>query len=194
MANTESNYRPLVGGSGITTMEWYDGSGPSKLIAFCQSVTVNWPQAVAEEVAVQPLNARRPIEIVTANAVRGGTIDLELMTLCNQEIWQQFSILANSQDLADILQAVSSVSGVGQSGLIVNRTYRPQFNPSIFKGQSPNNTYVESFYGCVVTRIEDSIPISVETMLVNKKMTLAFTKSLKSWIGTGTPQSPDFTA
>jgi len=88
MANSQINAtnRPAIGGSGVTVMKF-----GGDVVAFCNGVTVTWPSAVAEAVPVQPMDAIRPLEIVTARAIGAGTIALTLTNLYFLQIFDRFN-------------------------------------------------------------------------------------------------------
>jgi hypothetical protein len=171
MANT----RVRVGGSGFTVFQWKDASG-THIIGFAQNVTVNPVQPVAAPEVIQPLNAQRPLEIVTPGAHTNGTITLTLTELYNEAVWQRMSILARSQDIVDIMRTLAAQ----QSGVTITKTIRPGHLP-VGSGQ-----YAETYFGVVVASVEDNgETLDVTTMSINKTMTLMYTHSKKNWINGG---------
>jgi hypothetical protein len=57
-----ANVRTRVGGSGFTTFNWTDAAG-THIIGMAENVVVNPVQPVAQPVAIQPINAQRPVEL-----------------------------------------------------------------------------------------------------------------------------------
>jgi len=167
MANSEidlkNGYRPAIGGAGVTVMQF-----GGEVIAFCNGVTVTWPSAVAEAVAVQPMDAIRPLEIVTARAIGMGTISLTLTNLYNQQIWDRLGggKIAGGDDLADIFQQVELEYGGG--GLTVQRVIQPPVKNG--------KIYIESFQGCVITNVADGQSITSASMLVDRTISISFTR------------------
>jgi len=168
MANSQINAgnRPAIGGSGVTVMKF-----GGDVVAFCNGVTVTWPSAVTAEVAVQPMDAIRPLEIVTARAIGAGTIALTLTNLYNQQIWDRLAGLAGLDDLADIFQYV-------QTEYNGNLTIERYVTPPIKGG----TTYVEQFLGCVITNVADGQAITNASMLIDRTITLSFRRHQR---GTG---------
>lgn len=173
--------RVRIGGSGFTVFHWLDPgvSGPGSgvnLIGYAENVTVNPIQPVAAPEVIQPLNAQRPLEIITPGAATNGTITLTLVELYNKAIWQRFSTLANSQDIVDIFRTMASRS----QGIHLTKMIKPS---------TGDKNYWETFYNVVVASVEDNgETIDVRTMSVQKQMTLWYTHSLKSWIHGGSFQ------
>jgi len=156
--------RAAIGGGGVTVMKW-----DTNIIGFCTVVQVTYPSAVATEVPVQPLDAIRPLEIVTSKAISGGTIQLTLTTLYNQNIWDRLAGLAGAIDLADIFKYIQDhYYGAGKPGeLVIHRV--------IYPAVGKKDSYIESFHGCVVTQVADGLSITKETMLMDRQLTLAYT-------------------
>src|SRR4051794_11539596 len=95
--------RVRVTGSGFTYFKF-----GNDILAFAEEVEVTSPTPVAPEQRIQPLNAQRPVEIVTAGAHTGGTLRLMLTELYNQAVWQRLSAQFNaSQDIVDIMRTIA---------------------------------------------------------------------------------------
>lgn len=175
--------RVRVGGSGSTTFWWTDDSG-THLIGYAENVTVNYPQPVAQPVAIQPLNAQRPIEIITPAAHTNGTITLTLTELYNETVWNRLSTLANSQDIVDIMRTVAAM----QNGIQVIKRVKPLHTR---QGGSVNTVYQETFHNVVVASVEDQgETIDITTMNLPKSITLWYTHSIKGYVNKGNYQWP----
>ena len=175
-----TNARARLGGSGFTVFQWKDDTG-TNLIGYAESVTVNPVTPVAQPEVIQPLNAQRPLEIVTPAAHTNGTITLTLTELENQAVWQRMAALANSQDIVDIMRTLAAQ----QNGVTVTKTVQPRTTAP------GTGTYSETFFNVVVASVEDNgETIDVRTMSVQKQMTLWYTHSKKSWINGGDYQWP----
>lgn len=162
--------RPRVLGSGFTVFHWDDGSG-EKVIAFADQIQTFGVTPVADPVVVQPMNAVRPVEIVTPGAHREGRIVLTLTELYNQAVWQRLASLTNANDIMDIMRTIAAMG----NGIKISKYVDP---PDGIGG----NTYLETFHECVVTRIQDDEAIRVDTMTVNKEIELWYTYNVKHWI------------
>lgn len=172
MANSP---RARVGGSGFTTLQWKDDAG-THLIGYVENVTINPVQPVAPPQVIQPLNAQRPLEIITPGAHREGTITLTLTELYDKAIWQRMASLAKSQDIIDIMRTVAAMD----NGVTMTKTIRPGYR------QDGQGFYSETYFNIVVASVEDSgETIDITTMRVDKTMSLMYTHSKKSWINGG---------
>lgn len=175
-----ANRRVRVGGSGFTVFQWKDAAG-THLIGFARNAVVNPVTPVAAPEPIQPLNAQRPLEIVTPGAHTYGTITLTLTELYSQSVWQRMAVLANSQDIVDIMRTLAAQG----NGVTVTKTVKPGHLP---EGQGH---YSETFFGIIVAEVETGgEAIDITTMSVNKDMTLWYTHSKKNWINGGDYQWP----
>lgn len=172
-----ANVRTRVGGSGFTTFNWTDAAG-THIIGMAENVVVNPVQPVAQPVAIQPINAQRPVEIITPGAHTNGTITLTLTEVYSQSVWQRFAALSNSQDIVDIMRTLNALDKAPQ----VMKVIEPGHNPP----GSRQQVYTETFYGIAVASVEDQgETITFNTMNIPKNMTLWYTHSTKDWINAG---------
>jgi len=162
--------RVRVGGSAYTIFKFL-----GNVVAFAQEVRVASPTPVADHVRVQPLNARRPAEIITAGAHTGGTLTLQLTELYNESFWQRFGGRhKNAQDIVDImrLEAENDPDALQLIKIV---------NPPTPGRASMHETY----YGCRIVRVADDETINIATMQINKELDIAYTYSTKDWINGG---------
>lgn len=148
-----------------------------QILGYADEVRVVSPTPVAPEVRVQPLNSRRPVEIVTAGAHTGGTLTMVLIELYSGAVWQRLSAaLNNAQDIVDIMRLQTEIDPSG-GGVTVER---------LVNSPVPGNPQRrETYYGCVITRVQDDETINITSMTVNKEIDVAFTHSKKWWINGG---------
>jgi hypothetical protein len=173
------NRRTRVVG-GTTVFFWSDPTtGTDEPIAFAEQTQVFGVQPVAPSEVIQPLNALRPVEIVTPIAHTNGRIVLTLTDLYNQAVWQRLAGLAGSNDIVDIMSHVAQLD----NGIKISKWVFPP--AGIGGSEFDTGTYLETFHNCVVTRVQDDETVTVQTMHINKEMELWFTYSLKHWIRTG---------
>lgn len=158
-----------VPGSGFTIFQW-----EKQLIGFAENVRVQGVRPVAEPVPIQPLNAQRPLEIVTAGAHGAGSITLTLTELYGRSVWQRLRFLARSQDIVDISRRIAELN----QGIEVTKVVRPH-------NASNAPFYHETFYNVVVASVDDDEDLNITTMTLPKTMNLMFTHSRKSWINGG---------
>lgn len=159
--------RVRVGG-GFTVFHWSNTTDPGGVIAFADTVQVTGVQPVAAAQAIQPMNALRPVEIVTPRAHGNGVITLTLTDLYGQAVWQRLAGLANSNDIIDIMEYMASLD----EGVRITRYVEP-----------PNQaTYAETYYNCMIVRADDSETIRIDTMSINKEIEVWYTHNRKHWI------------
>lgn len=157
-----------IGGQGFTVFNWQ-----SHLIAYADTIKVTPAQPVSPPVVIQPLNAQRPLEIITAGASGAGTIDLTITELYNFAIWQKMTDLTKSQDIIDICRTLASLG----RGVTVTKAITPG-------NGAP--AYAETFFNVIVASVEaNGETINIEAMEIQKDMQLMYTHSLKSYINGG---------
>lgn len=159
-----------VGGSGFT---WFNYRG--KVVAFSQTIAITSPQPVAEPVAIQPLNFRRPAEIVVPRAVGAGTLTITGYELWNQPMWARLTGLGEAADLADVFQLMWN-SGVDdlQASVVVD--------PPVGHG-SGGKKYVRTFHGIKISHIDDGETIDINTMTIPKTITMMYAWSVRTGVG-----------
>lgn len=167
--------RARVGGSAFTVFKF-----DNKIMAFAEEVSVQEPQPVAAAEPIQPLNAQRPLEIITPGAHSGGTITLTLTELYNQSVWQRLSAsLNNAQDIVDIMRIIAERDP--EKAFTLDQYILPPMASERKKGPQ----YHRTFYGCVITNVGDEPPINIRTMRIDRTVTLMYTYDKKFWINGG---------
>ena len=156
------NSQSRVGG-GYTVFHWNN-----QVLGWTPSVQVTSVTPVADPEPVQPMNALRPLEIVTPRASRYGTITLTRLELWSRSVWQDLAELANSNDIIDIFEAVAS-------------SPNPITVTKYVVVPGANDRY-ETFHNVVVASVDDGETVDITTMTINKTMTLWYTHSTKSWV------------
>lgn len=157
-----------VGGSGFTAFYW--GGEP---IAFAQSVTVTAPQPVTTPSVIQPLDARYPLQVITTGAVGPGYLDVGLMEMYNEKVWDRMISVVSSgaktaNDLADVFYTLAALG----SAISALKIITP---PTTLQGQTMK-VYGEQYHNCVITQIDDSETIDVRKMEIVKNVTIAYTR------------------
>lgn len=167
--------RPRILGGGKSVFHWDDGTG-ERVIGFADQIQTFGVQPVADAQVVQPMNAVRPVEIVTTGAHSQGRIILSLIDLYNQAVWQRLASLAQSNDIIDIFQTVAA----NNNGIKISRYVTPPIG--VTGGTFGSGPYLETFHECVVVRVQDDEAIRVDSMTVNKEVELWYTYNIKHWI------------
>lgn len=147
--------RVRIGGSGYTVMTWRGNT-----LAYLQNINDQAPQAVRPAEEVQPIDEPHPIEIVTAQAVRGGTISLVFYELWNTPVWASLPGLEGTATLLDVLRRQLSLGEITCQKVIKN----------------PNGSYrVRVYHGCVIEDIDENERVEIGTMTLPKTIRMKYT-------------------
>lgn len=171
--NFKNRQKFRVGGSGFTAFYWN-----GQPIAFAQRVTVRQPQTIANPSVIQPLDARYPLQIITPGAITEGYLDIEMMELYNQKVWDRMVQIATgssvrANDLADVFFAMASVSQpINAVKMIIP--------PQNLQGDASLKSYGEIYHNCVITNIVDGEAINVQSMEIVKAITIAYTHATRT--------------
>jgi hypothetical protein len=175
-----------VGGSRWTTFE-YKGT----TLALANQVGHTSPEAVAPPVAIQPLDARRPLEVITANAIGMGTLVLEIIELWGFPIWEALGIKSGMldtsiaqgsstpTDLADLFNWVASTP----SPINVKKYISPPAGARA--GKNVIKPYITTYHNTVISDFQDDETISIGTMQIYKNITINYTRYTTDWNGLG---------
>lgn len=168
-AMTDPGHHARVGGSGFT---WFNFRGT--VVGFTQALAITSPAPVADPQAIQPLNFRRPAEIVVPRAIGAGTLTVTGIELWNQPVWARLVGLANAADLADVFQLMWN-SGLAdlQAQVVVD--------PPTGRGTG-GNKYVRTFHGIKISNIDDGENIDITTMSMGKTVTMMYTWSARTGV------------
>lgn len=159
-------------GQAYTVLEWRD-----QVMGMVDAVNLTSVQPVAEAIDIQPINAQRPIEIVTAGAHRHGELQMTILELYGTSIWQRIADFTDCQDIVDVMRTVQALD---PPGIVISKVVRPP----------QGGEYRERFFNCTVTNIDDSENFTIATLTVPKTMTIWYTHSSKSWINGGQRKFP----
>lgn len=152
-----------VGGSGYTIFRWKDD-----IIAAAQSVQVNAVRPVTAAVAVQPLNATRPVEIAVPGAHTNGELIITLKELYGKSVWQRLALLAGSENIVDIMNVMAAQTDPIKIIKVIRH---------------PNgDIWYETFMECQIVDMDDSETIAIDTMVLDKTLTVWYTYSDKNWV------------
>jgi hypothetical protein len=175
-----ANSTARVGGSGFTFFK-YRGN----VIGYAQAIGYTSPQPVAQAVPVQPMNKRRPVEVVTPNAISYGTLTVTFIEHWNTPVWARLGFKAN--DLADVFAAQWAQDQSALHGSVVVK------GPG---GAGKGRYLVRHFQGLKAVDIRDDENVDITTMLLNKPVTFWYRKShfaYASSSGSGTAKTTGVT-
>lgn len=175
--------RPRTGGSGYTVFQW-QGS----VIAWARNIRTVSPQPVAAPVAIQPLDSRYPIQIMTPAALGPGTLEVSYFEKFNEKIWDEImeKISNNTtQKFNDLVQVFIQLAS--QNNPV---TCMKIVNPPTLRGQA-GRTYADLYHNCVITNVNDGENIEIGSMEIVKQLTIMYTYMTRHGDGYGSSSNPD---
>lgn len=147
--------RVRIGGSGYTVMTWRGNT-----LAYLQQIGDTAPTAVARAEEIQPIDEPHPLEIVTAQAVTGGTLRLRFFELWNAPVWASLPGMEGTHTLIDVLRRQLSLGEITMQKIIKN----------------PNGSYrVRVYHGCVIEDIDENESVEISSMTVPKTISIRYT-------------------
>lgn len=178
-----------VGGSGFSAFLWH-----GQPIAFAQMTAHQSPQPVAAPVAIQPLDQRYPLEIITPAAVGPGTLQVQLYETYNNKVWDDImrvtdvkfasSLSTNRQDYYnDLAEVFIRLANIGK-GIQCMKVVYP---PDRVQIGAPTRYYADIYHNCKITDIRDDEQIDIGTMEIIKNMTVQYTHSSRLHSRSGNP-------
>lgn len=150
-----------VGGSGFT---WFTFRGT--IVGWAQSLGYTSPQPVAEPATIQPLNYRRPAEILVPRAIGGGTLTVTAFEVWNQPVWGRLVGMDTAADLADVFELMWQSSDDLQATVVIDVPKKRQ------KGNV--DQHVKTFHQVVISDIRDDEQIDITTMAIQKPITFMY--------------------
>lgn len=159
MANT----RVRVVGSGFTTFS-YQGHP----ILFLEGVEDSGQRAFSDAGQgyqfIHPLGEEHPIEIATSRVLAGGTLNLTIREMWNQNIWEHLWGLAGSRNIVDVFKLLADDPSYVSCQMVI----KPPGGGRL-RGKNYNN--------CVVVDIADNDTVTVGALAVAKGIVIAYTHS-----------------
>lgn len=170
-----------VGGSGFTVFHWQ-----GQVIGFAQAIGYQSAQPVAPPVAVQPMDQRYPLQIITPAAVGPVTLTLQMFEMYNSKIWDNImkivdnlntsSVQTNKQPVYnDLVEVFIRLANIGKGITCTKIIYPPN------KVQNkPTQFYADTFANCVIVDIRDDESIDIGRMEIIKQMTIQATNVVRN--------------
>lgn len=151
-----------VVGSGYTLFS-YAGSK----LKFCETIQDQPPAPVAPPEPVQPLDERHPIEIAFPRAAGAGTLVLTIKEEWDKEIWRQLPGYKNGQinDIVELFDRSVRNGKVFCTKLIVPPP-----------GHKPRAVI---YHGCVLVDADLGEQVAINSMTVNKTITVMYTHTTR---------------
>lgn len=156
-----------VVGSNFTTFRWN-----GKAIAFLESFTDSGQTPIVAPAAIHPLDSKFPVEYATPRAMNGGSLQMTIRELWNAPVWQQLTGLQNANDIIDIWETVAA-----DPTTITCQT--------IIKPPQGNIWRVKTYHNVLITDIDDSETVSIESLSVPRQIGAVYTHATRSTIVAG---------
>lgn len=152
--NTTGQVRNV--GSNYTTFQY-----AGKTIAYLERVVDSGQQPVVGAEFIQPIGADHPVDIVTARALRGGTLQLTIKELWNGEVWEQLQGLTGAKTIVDIFQRLAQTPNYVTCTKIIT--------------PPGGQRYGKVYHKCVITGITDGETVQIGQLSVDKQITVSYT-------------------
>lgn len=150
-----SQSKVRVGGSGYTVMTWQ-----GQQLAWLQVMNDTAPTAVAPAQAIQPIDEEHPVEIVTAQAVGAGTLQLTFFELWNAPVWAQLPGFEGTNNLLDVLKRQLTLGEITCRKVIKN----------------PSGAYrTRVYHNCVITDFDESESVDIGKLSLPKSIRIQYT-------------------
>ena len=149
--------RARVGGSGFTTLQV---AGVD--VAFLTNIVDRPGQAVAQADAVHPLGSPYPTEVAVAGAIGMGTLTATVKDFWDQKPWQRIKGFEDCKSLYHVLRKQQFV----QSPITIQKLIRTADNKIV---------RAKTYYGIVMTNVDDNEDIDITKMTLNKTIEFAYT-------------------
>lgn len=150
-----SQSKVRVGGSGFTVMTWQ-----GQQLAWLQVLNDTAPTAVAAAQAIQPIDEEHPVEIVTAQAVGAGTLQLTFFELWNAPVWAQLPGFEGTNNLLEVLKRQLSLGEITCRKIIKN----------------PSGVYrTRVYHNCVIVDFDESERVDIGALSLPKSIRIQYT-------------------
>lgn len=173
-AFNQSKFR--VGGSGFTAFQW-----EGQIIGFAQGVQHRSPQPVAQWEAIQPMDKRYPVQIITPAALGPGTLVIRLFERFNSKVWDaMMKITTNAHNINvpsggfnDLVQIFITLAALNKPITCVKIV-----NPPALQGETDTTKqiYGDVFHNCKITDVRDDEEIDITKMSIVKNLTITYTR------------------
>lgn len=151
-----------VVGSGYTVLE-YSGKRIAWLDSFTDSGQAPFSDGGPGWQPIIPLDARRPVEIVTGRTLGAGSIQATIRELWNAPVWYQLQGLAGRRTLTDVWEALR----LSPMSVTCRMVIRPPTGPARGK----------VYHNCVITSIPDDETVTIGALSVSRIITVVYTHS-----------------
>ena len=173
-----------VVGSSYTTFVWNGGAnGQGQTLAWLDDVTDSGQAAIGGGQGsggpgyetVTPLGYQTAQDIVTSRVLAPGTLKATIRELWNEPAWRQLSGLANTNNIIDIFQYMSSLTNPITCQMII----KPVTSP-LWRGWTYEN--------CTIVGIADGETVEIGALSMQRAVTILYTHRSYFW-SAGTPST-----
>lgn len=175
----KTNFR--VQGSAFTFLQWNN-----RILGYLQGVAETSPRPVAAPVAIQPMDAPYPLDIITPAAVTAGTLTGRFYERFGTKIWDELmdalpGIPAQAgqnryNDLVSVFVALAAMPTPVTSVRIIH--------PPVTAGAEVK-PYGDIYMNCKITDIRDDEDVSIGSMESVKTIVITYTRKIRTDIGGG---------
>lgn len=167
-----------VGGSGFTVFSW-----EGKPVGFAQAIAHQSPQPVAAPVAIQPMDQRYPLQIITPAALGPGTIQLQMYEMYNRKVWDRIMEVVDAKHPGgnnrlstynDLVEVFVRLANIGRGINCQKIIYAPN------ESGNTNRYSAETYHNIAITDIRDDEDIDIGRMQIVKSMTIQYTHMTRS--------------
>lgn len=174
-AFNQSKFR--VGGSSFTAFQW-----EGQIIGYAQGVSHNSPRPVAAPEAIQPMDKRYPVQIITPAALGPGQLTIRIFERYNSKVWDAMMKQTTSVHgitgvptggFNDLVQIFITLAALNKPVTCVK-----VINPPALQSQTDATKaiYGDVFHNCAITDVRDDEDIDIAKMSVIKNMTIQYTR------------------
>lgn len=160
-----ANQKVRQGGS-FTYFQWQN-----EIIGWARTIRHTSPQPVAPPSAIQPIDARYPIQIITPAALGAGTLRVSYFEKYNEKVWDDImrTVSDGTRPFNDLVQVFIQLAA--QNNPV---TCMKIVQPPTLRGQA-SKAYADVYHNCVITDVRDDETIEIGSMEIIKDMTVMYT-------------------
>jgi hypothetical protein len=165
-----------VGGSAYTAFGW-----GGRIIGLARGIAEQSPRPVAQPVAIQPMDQRYPMDIITPAALGPGTLTFRTFEKWNSRVWDDMmdavAPLSGGQrytDLVSVFIALAALSSPVNAIKVINPPRRA--------GETVK-PYGDLYLNCKITDIRDDEDVEIATMEIVKNITITYTRKVRTDAG-----------
>jgi len=146
-----------VAGSGFTSLNFQ-----GQRLLYLRAFTDSGQMPGTDPVAITPLGKRHPVEIVTPRYLRMGTLTFQLWEKWDSPAWWQLPGLEGTEDIISLFERLADRPDDVTVQMIIS---------------PPNNrpTRGKTYYGVIITGIDDGENVNIASMDVSRTVTAYYT-------------------